>query len=809
MTDLRQDLRDGVRNLVKTPGVFVAAVLALGLGIGATTAIFSLVDGVVLRPLPYADPERLVSLWEANRDRGLSHEPVSPVNFVDYRALSQVFEDAAAWWRPEITLQGADREALRVNTVEASGNLFAVMGVSPALGAGFPPATFFSPERVAVISHRLWQSRFDADPKIVGKTVRLNDDDHVIAGVMPAGFNYPGETDVWQRLVWDLARHSRGAHFMEAVARLRPGVSVTQAQRELDALSARLGGEFAGTNRGWVARTIALHEEVVGYYRPGLFVLLGAVALLLLIACINVASLLLARSSSRSREVAIRAAVGATRQRLVRQLLSENLILATLGGVTGLAVAFGATRAIIASTPMDIPRLAQVGIDLRVLGFAAVLALGTVMLFGLLPALFTSRADLQHVLKDGSRGQGGGQARRRAHSTLVVAEIALAVTLLIGAAMLLRTVSTIAAEDPGFDPAGVLTAGVQLNGAAYRAWPAVEQFHSTLVEALRRQPGVTAAGATNFLPLAPGWRIGFRVRGAPPPRPGDEPTAQYHSVTDGYFEALGVPLARGRSFDSHDTASSQGVVVVNEAFVRRYFPSEDPVGKTIMSLATQIGPLGASLMNDRAHVVIGVVKDVKNTSLQNAAEPAIYHSMRQFPFRHVYLVARGPDDASVSEAILSSVRRADAAQPRPDLRRMTNVIGESFARPQFLMFVMWVFAASAVALAALGIYGLLAYTVAERQQELSIRLALGARPGGVLLMIVGQGLRLAIAGSIAGLGIAYLAARNISSLLYGVRPDDPAVLAAGVAVAVSAALAACLLPALRAARLDPIEGLRE
>jgi putative ABC transport system permease protein len=809
MSDLVQDLRYGLRNLVKTPGFFVAAVLALGLGIGATTAIFSLVDGVVLRPLPYTDPERLVSLWEANRDRGLSHEPISPVNFVDYRALSQVFEDAAAWWRPEITLQGADREPLRVNTVEASGNLFAVMGVAPALGAGFPPATFSSRERIAVISHRLWQSRFDADPKIVGKMVRLNDDDHVIAGVMPAGFNYPGETDVWQRLVWDLARHSRGAHFMEAVARLRPGVTLAQAQRELDALSGRLGGEFAGTNRGWVARAIALHEEVVGYYRPGLYVLLGAVALLLLIACINVASLLLARSASRSREVAIRAAVGATRPRLVRQLLSENLILAALGGLTGLAVAFGATRLIIASTPMDIPRLAQVGLDLRVLGFAAMLALGTVMLFGLLPALFTARVDLQHVLKDGGRGQGGSQGRRRAHSTLVAAEVALAVTLLIGAAMLLRAVSTIAAEDPGFDPAGVLTAGVQLNGAAYRAWPAVEQFHFTLVESLRQQPGVVAAGAANFLPLAPGWRIGFSVQGAPPPRPGDEPTAQYHSVTDGYFEALGVPLLRGRLFDAHDTASSRGVVVVNEAFVRRYLPNEDPVGKTILSLATQIGPLGASLMKDRAHVVIGVVQDVKNMSLQTPAEPAIYHSMRQFPFRHVYLVVRGTDDARVAEAIVSSVRRADAAQPRPDLRGMANVIGESFARPQFLMFVMWVFAASAVALAGLGIYGLLAYTVAERQQELSIRLALGARPGGVLLMIVGQGLRLAIAGSVAGLAIAYLAARNISSMLYGVRPDDPAVLAAGVAVAVCAAVAACLLPAMRAARLDPIAGLRE
>lgn len=809
MTNLVQDLRYGLRNLLRTPGFFGAAVLALGLGIGATTAIFSLVDGVVLRPLPYADPERLVSLWEANRDRGLSHEPVSPVNFVDYRALSQVFEDGAAWWRPEITLQGADREALRVNAIEASGNFFAVMGVAPAIGAGFPAGTFHSSDRLAVISHRLWQARFDGDPRIVGKTIRLNDNDHVIAGVMPAGFNFPGETDVWQRLIWDLSLHSRGAHFMEAVARLRPGATVAQAQRELDALSARLGGAFVSTNRGWAARAIALHEEVVGYYRPGLMVLLGAVALLLLIACINVASLLLARASSRSREVAVRAAVGATRERLIRQFLSENLILAALGGLLGVALAFGAIRAIAATVPMDIPRLAQVGLDLRVLTFAASLALGTVMLFGLLPALFTSRADLQHVLKEGGRGQGAGQGRRRAHSALVAAEVALAVMLLTGAALLLRTVSRISAEDPGFEPSGVMTAGVQLNGAAYRAWPAVEQFHSGLVQALREQPGITAAGATNFLPLAPGWRIPFLIQGAAAPRQGDEPTAQYHSVSDGYFEALGVPLRRGRVFDPHDTASSRGVVVVNDALVRRYFPNEDPVGKTIMSLATQIGPLGASLMGDRSHVIIGVVADLKNASLQNAAEPAIYHSMRQFPFRHVYLVARGANEATVSEAILATVRRADASQPRPDVRRMTGVIGESFARAKFLMLVMWVFAASAVALAALGIYGLLSYTVSERHQELSIRLALGARPRGVVLMLLGQGLRLALIGSVAGLAVAYLAARNISSMLYGVTPGDPVALGAGAAVAIFAAIAACVLPALRAARLDPIAGLKE
>jgi putative ABC transport system permease protein len=594
MSDLLLDLRYGFRNLLRTPGFFITAVLALALGIGATTAIFSLVDGVVLRPLPYEEPERLVSLWEANRDRGLNHEPVSPVNFLDYRALTQVFDDAAAWWRPEITLQDANREPVRVNTVEASGNLMSVLGVRPVLGAGFPEGTFYSRDRLAIISHRLWQSRLNSDPQILGKTLRLNDDTYTIAGVMPAGFHFPGETDIWQRLGWDLARHSRGAHFMESVARLRDGATIVQAQRELEAVSGRLGAEFTGTNRGWQARAIALHDEVVGYFKPGLLVLLSAVALLLLIACINVASLLLARAASRSREVAVRAAIGATRQRLVRQFLAESLLLALCGGVLGVAIAYGATRAIIATTPIEIPRLAHITLDARVLAFAAVLALGTAILFGLLPAVFTSRADLQQVLKEGGRTQGGGHGRRRAHSALVAAEIALAVMLLAGAGLLLRTVSHIAAENPGFDPSDLVAAGVQLSGAAYARWPQVEQFHSELVRTLREQPGVSAAGATNFLPLAPGWRITFLIRGVPRPPSGDEPTAQYHSVSDGYFETLGVPLLRGRLFDSHDTAGSRGVVLINEALARRYFAGAEPVGQTIASLATNIGPLGAS-----------------------------------------------------------------------------------------------------------------------------------------------------------------------------------------------------------------------
>ena len=622
-----------------------------------------MVNAVVLRPLPYSDPYRLVTLWDVNHEKNLDHEPVSPVNFMDVRALGQVFTDAAAWWRPEVTLRSPDQEPQRVNTVEVSGNFQTVMGVQPVLGAGFPAGVFYSRDRIVLVSHRLWQSRFASDPAIVGKTLRLNDDDYTVAGVMPRGFTFPGDTDLWQRLTWDLTRHSRGAHFMETVARMAPQATIGDVQRELDALTGRLAIDFAATNRGWRTRAIALHDEVVGDVRSALYVVLAAVGLLLLIACINIASLLMARAASRAREVAVRAAIGATRERLVRQFLTESLLLATLGGALGVAVAYAAVRGIVAATPLDIPRLSDVGIDGRALGFALALVLTTAVTCGLLPAVVLSRVDLQRVLKEGGRSPGG-HGGRRAHHLLIVAEIALAVMLLVGAGLLARTVQRLTAEDPGFRAPQVVTAGIQLTGSAYASWPQVEQFHSALVQSLQQHQGIEAAGASNFLPLTPGWRIPFLIRGLPTPPRGDEPTAQYHSVSEGYFEALGVPLLRGRLFDAHDTAQSRGVVVINQALARRYFGDVDPVGRTLASLATNIGPLGATLMKDRDHVIIGVVGDVKNSSLQGRAEAALYHTIRQFPFRHLYVVARGADAGRVGAAI-----RERRAAERPGTAR--------------------------------------------------------------------------------------------------------------------------------------------
>ena len=809
MEHFLKDLRFGIRNLLRSPGFTVPAVLALALGIGATTAIFSVVDGVVLRPLPYEEPHRLVMLWEANHQKSLEHEPLSPVNFMDYRALGQVFSDAAAWWRPDVTLRDEQQEPVRVTTIEVSGNFQAVMGVRPVLGAGFPSdGPFHSRDRLVLVSHRLWRTRFKSDAAIVGKLIRMNDNHYQVAGVMPPGFHFPGDTDLWYRLVWDLTQHSRAAHFMEAVGRLAPGRTIEEAQRELDALTARLRREHVRTNDGWGARVVELHREIVGFFRPALFILLGAVGLLLLIACINVASLLLARAAARAREVAVRAAIGASRRRLVTQFLTESLLVAAAAAALGVALAAGGIRALAALTPIDVPRLASVAIDGRILLFAVGLTVVTAVVFGLVPAFLASRADVQQTLKDGGRTGGGSRATGRLHRGLVVAEVGLAVMLLVGAALLVQSVRRLMAEDPGFRPEGVVTMNLQLSGAAYEKWPDTARLHSSIVESLREQPGVTAAGSANFLPLAPGWRVPFLIRGAEPPRQGEEPTAQYHSISEGYFDALGTAIVRGRGFSTHDTAESRGVVIVNETLARTYFGGKDPVGQTIMSLSRQIGPLGRSLMTARDHEVIGVVRDVKNTALQTATEPALYHTQRQFPFRSMFVAVRGADRARLVAALKETLRRADPGLPMADVHTLDQVLGAAINQPRFLMFLMGAFAVFALGLAALGIYGVLSYAVAQRRQEIAIRMALGAQPGGVLWLVLRQGLLLTVAGSAAGILAAWLAARALAAVLFGVAPGDPPALAGATALALVVALIACVLPAWRASRLDPLAALR-
>jgi putative ABC transport system permease protein len=808
MDQLLQDLRFGWRLLRRNPGFTVAAVLALALGVGATTAVFTLLDRVVLRPLPYADPDRLVMTWETNDAKGLAHERLSPVNFMDYRALSQVFDDAAAWWYPQLTLTEPGRDPMRVNAIEVSANFFSVLGVQPAMGAGFPQQPFYSRENVAVISHRLWRERFNADPSIVGKHIVLNGPLFTVVGVMGPDFAYPAGTDVWHRLTWDLTQHSRGAHFMEAVFRLKRGATIDQANAELRALTSRFAQEYPSTNQGWHARAVALSHEVVGFFRPALFALFGAAAFLLVITCTNVASLLLARATVREREIALRTAIGAGRGRLVRQFLTESVLLALMGSVLGTIVAVFASKAFLAAWPGALPRVTSVGVDARLILFGVGLALATAVAFGVVPALLMASGDVQRPLKESGRGAGAGSGRRT-RGALVVAEVALSVILLVGAALLARSFQRLLQQDPGFNPGTSVTATVELP-YSYSDWKKIADFYDRLLASVRAQPGVVSAGAANFLPLEAAWRGPFFIQGRPRPKSGDEAQAQHQTIDEDYFRTLGVPLLKGRFFDARDTAAAPGVVIVNDVLARRQFPNEDPLGQMLFSPVMVVGPLGRTLMPARTpYQVVGVVASVKNQALVSDPEPAIYFPFRQFPFRGLHMVVKGRGDAAaLIGGVRAAVRQLDPNLAISDARLLERVVGEQTDRPRGLMLLMTVFAALALGLATLGIYSVMSYGVNHRRQEISVRMALGAERRDVVWLVVRQGLWLTVAGSIAGAAGAFALGRTLSNLLYGVSAVDATAFAVAVGVAIVTALAACVLPARRAASLDPLQGLR-
>jgi predicted permease len=808
LTGLGGDLRFAWRQLRRAPSFAAVAILTLGLGAGAATAIFSIVDTVLLRPLPYRQPEQLVSIWDSNAEKALPKERISPVTFMDERNATAVVADAAAWWRPEINLSQPGADPVRVSAIETSANLFQLLGVSAQLGPGFPKdGPFFSREPIAVISDRLWRARYDADPHIVGKLLDSKDGQYTIVGVMPPRFTFPDEVDLWLRLNWDLTLHSRGAHFMEAVARLKPGATLALASREMAQLSGRLGVEFPATNKGWIARPVPLLDDMLGYYRPALFVLLGAVALLLLAACLNVASLLLARSTTRAREIAVRTALGASRLRLLRQMLVESVMLAAAGTVAGGAAAVALLKLAVAAAPVSVPRLAEAGIDLRLLGFALCVVATTAVLFGLLPALIITRTDAAAALRDGSRASMGARGHRW-NRALVVAEVALASAVLVASALLVQSVARMLSAPIGVVSAGVMTGGLQVSSKGYPEWGAVDRFYTTLLDAIRRQPGVAAAGAATALPLAAGWRLPFTVEDRPAPRVGEQSIAQHVSVTSGYFETFRVTLVSGRFFVDADRLGTEPVIIVNRTFARSTFPGENPVGRRIVSMATNIGPLGRNLAGTVPFRIVGVVADVHQVPLAQREEPVIYHTARQFPFRALTIVARGADTAKVAHAMRTALHSVDPSLPLGDLRSMTDRLLANSAAPRLLMFVLTTFAILTGTLAAVGVYGLLACVVNDRRKELAIRLALGARPAALARLVTMQGLLLAALGIVLGLAGAQLSARLLEGVLFETRTSDLVAVAATAGILLAAAAVACLAPARRAARVAPIEGLK-
>ena len=632
-------IRLAVRQLRLRPGFAAITILVLALGIGASTVVFTVVDSVLLRPLPYAEPDRLFTLWDSNPSRSLVKEPLSPVTFMDYRSLPE-FEGAAAWWRPSLNLVDPGLEPLRVNAIEVSGNLFDVLGVRPQIGEGFPiRGPFFIAEPLVVISDRLWRTRYNADRSLVGRQLRFNGVPHTVAGVMPPRFHYPGDVDVWQRLQWDLTRHSRFAHFMESVVRVKKGTTLEGALAAVDTLRARLANEFPQSNGRWIPKLIPLLDQQLGYYRPALLVLVGAVGLVLLIGCLNVASLLLTRALSREREIALRLAIGASRRQLIVQLFAEGLVLAVAGALLGVLASVIALPALVALTPVNIPRLDEASIDLRALGLAVAIVAVTTIVFCLVPAVVLLRRKMVVELRSGERGSSRGA--RRAYTALVAGQVALACTLLVSSALLVRTVTRMMDTPTGVDADDVVTTTVQLSapdGADFATdaqWRVFTEQHASILERIRRQPGVSAAGGTNALPVEISWRVGYEIDGDAPRRADDRLIGQFQTVTDGYFESMKAPLMAGRAFSAFDTSTSAPVVMVNDAFANRHRDSGRPViGRRVLTTAGAVGPLARNLMISLpprgwntppaavAFEIVGVVKDVRNVPLGQAVEPA-------------------------------------------------------------------------------------------------------------------------------------------------------------------------------------------
>jgi predicted permease len=798
-----KDIRFAFRNLRKNPGVIAVAVISLALGIGANTAIFSAIHAILLRPLPYHEPGRLAILWMDNRRLGLHEDLTSYPNYQDWKK-NRVFEDLAAFVPTDGILTGLEEPA-RVPDAVITANLFSVLGVQPALGRAFKHEEEQAEgDRVVILSHGLWQRQFASDPQVLGKTLELNGRPCQIVGVMPASFAFPSkETQLWKPLAQspNLLRN-RGGFFLSVAGRLKPGFTWPQARSEMSAIGLRLEQQYPGVDKGYGIWVVPLLDQVVGTTRQALLVLLGAVAFVLLIACVNVANLFLGRGAVRGREIAVRAALGAGRGRLVRQLLTESTVLSVMAGGVGLAIAFWGIRGLVLLAPKDLPRLDEIAINGQVLAFTLAVSLVAGILFGMVPALRISRVDLNEALREGGRSQSGGKRLRYVRSGLTVAEVAFSMILLTGAGLMIRSLLNLQVIRPGFLTENVLTWRVSPSRTKYPQAPQVENFYSTLLGRLQAIPGVQgAAMVTNvFLSSTPDSG-GFAVEGRPAPPPEQQIEATVDSISPNYFRTLGVPLIRGRFFDEHDGAASLPVVLINETMARRFWPDEDAVGKHF-----KFGDPDSKIP---WLTVAGIVGDMRRQGMEKGARCETFLPMAQAPARGVTLVVHTSSDPSkVAGMVRDAVRELDKSAVLFERSTIAGQIGESLAQRRFETLLLGLFSMLALVLATVGIYGVVFQSVSQRINEIGIRVALGAQKSSLLRMIVGEALGMVFLGAVTGGLAAFAISRALSSFLYSVTAADPLTYLVVALLLSVAAVLASVIPARRATNVDPIHALR-
>ena len=808
MDNLLHNVRYTFRTWLTQPSVTLVALLALTLGIGANTAIFSVVYSVLINPLPYPDDEQLMTVWLDNHMQGWHQDVTSYPNFADWREWNETFVDMAAISNRSDNMTGqGDPARLRAQVVTPT--FFDVLAVDPTIGRGFTEQDWETDERLVVLSHRTWQQRFGGEARVLGRSIELNGEAHTVIGVMPAGFEYLREVDHWRLFPSDVRESSRGQLWLQVAGRLKPEVAIERARADMDLVGERLETEYPDFYEGYGVNVVPLREEVVGDVRPALMVLLGAVGIVLLICCANVANLMLIRASDRRREIAVRAALGAGRARILGQLLTESVILAGVGGSLALVLAEFALRYLRAAEPA-LPRLAEIGLHVPVLLFTIAVSVVTGVLFGIAPAIRAAAPRLTDVL--GDRGSGdSGPAAGRIRATLVIAEIGLAIVLLVGAGLLLRSYAALLDVSPGFDPAGMLSFRVSLSGPNYEDGDDARVYFGEALDRLGALPGVTAAAGVRSLPMGDSYSSGwFTIEGRPQVERSELQEVKTNVVTRGYFDTMRIPVLEGRDFAPTDNADGEPIVIINDVFAQQFFPDEDPVGQRFLY---GIPDFYASPENPDAELpwrrIVGVVGGVHHRGLDRVVEAEVFAVFEQAPQGTMTFVVRSADAMQLAGPSREAIWAIDPDLPVAGMRALEEVVGESTSARRFNMTLLALFAGVAMALAATGIYGVMSYWVSQQTREIGVRMALGAARGDVLRMVLRRTALIVILGTVIGLGGALAATRLMSSLLFGVGAADPGTFIAVAALLATIATVASLIPAGRASGIDPMEALRD